>query len=132
MKHIYKKFVPVMVVFVVVIFVTIIFRRFLEDHGFSAKLLLAGNVILFCLAFFGFLFQTKGLTSSNTNVFLRSIYASLLVKIFVVIIALALYLFIEKGKVNKPSIFCLMGLYILYTFIEVRQLLKISRRKPDA
>jgi len=45
---------------------------------------------------------------------------------------LGIYLFISGGKVNKPSLLTAMALYILYTFIEVKQLLKISRRKPNA
>ena len=86
--------------------------------------------ILFSLL--GFIIQVRGLQSVNTNAFIRSVYASLLVKIFIVIIALAVYLFITKGKINKPSVFTAMGLYILYTFIEVKQLMKISRRKTNA
>ena len=132
MKEIYNKSFAVIVLFILINACAFVFKTFLHDYGFGIKFLLAANLLLFCLSMLAFIMQVKGLQSVNTNVFIRSVYASLLVKIFVVIIALALYLFITKGKINKPSVFTAMGLYILYTFIEVKQLMKISRRKTNA
>lgn len=132
MKEIYNKSVVVIVLFILVNAAAFIFKTFLHDNGFGIKFLLAANFLLFCLSMIAFIIQVRGLQSVNTNVFIRSVYTSLLVKIFIVIIALAVYLFITKGKINKPSVFTAMGLYILYTFIEVKQLMKISRRKTNA
>ena len=132
MKEIYNKSVGVIILFILINAGAFIFKTFLHDHGFGIKFLLAANLLLFCLSMLAFVMQVKGLQSVNTNVFIRSVYASLLVKIFIVIIALAVYLFLTKGKINKPSVFTSMGLYILYTFIEVKQLMKISRRKTNA
>ena len=131
MKEIYNKSVPVIVLFILVNSLAFIFKTFLHDHGFGIKFLLAANLLLFCLSKLAFFIQMRGLKSININAFIRSVYASLLIKIFIVIIALAIYLFITKGKINRPSLFTSMALYILYTFIEVRQLMKISRRKTN-
>jgi len=131
MKEIYNKSVPVIVLFILVNSLAFIFKTFLHDHGFGIKFLLAANLLLFCLSQLAFFIQMRGLKSININTFIRSVYASLLIKIFIVIIALAIYLFITKGKINRPSLFTSMALYILYTFIEVRQLMKISRRKTN-
>ena len=131
MKEIYNKSVPVIVLFILVNSLAFIFKTFLHDHGFGIKFLLAANLLLFCLSQLAFFIQMRGLKSININAFIRSVYASLLIKIFIVIIALAVYLFITKGKINRPSLFTSMALYILYTFIEVRQLMKISRRKTN-
>jgi hypothetical protein len=131
MKEIYNKSVPVIVLFILVNSLAFIFKTFLQDHGFGIKFLLAANLLLFCLSQLAFFIQMRGLKSININAFIRSVYASLLIKIFIVIIALAIYLFMIKGKINRPSLFTSMALYILYTFIEVRQLMKISRRKTN-
>jgi hypothetical protein len=131
MKEIYNKSVPVIVLFILVNSLAFIFKTFLHDHGFGIKFLLAANLLLFCLSQLAFFIQMRGLKSVNINAFIRSVYASLLIKIFIVIIALAIYLFMTKGKINRPSLFTSMALYILYTFIEVRQLMKISRRKTN-
>jgi len=132
MKEIYNKSVPVIVLFILINACAFIFKTFLHDHGYGIKFLLVANLLLFCLSMLAFFIQMRGVQSVNTNVFIRSVYTSLLVKIFIVIIALAIYLFIVKGKINRPSLFTTMGLYILYTFIEVKQLMKISRRKTNA
>ena len=131
MKEIYNKSVPVIVLFILINALAFIFKTFLHNQGFGIKFLLTANLLLFCLSLLTFFIQMRGLKSTNINAFIRSVYASLLVKIFIVIIALAVYLFITKGKINRPSLFTSMALYILYTFIEVRQLMKISRRKTN-
>lgn len=131
MSNIYKKAVPVVVLFVLINVLAYLLKDFLHGHGFGIKFLLIANLLLFCLSLLCFFIQMKGLRSVNNNAFIRSVYASLLIKIFIVIIALAAYLFITKGKLNKPALFTSMALYILYTFIEVRQLMKISRSKTN-
>ena len=132
MKQIYSKSIPVIVLFILINALAFIFKNFLHSYGFGIKFLLMANLLLFCLSLSGFFIQMRGLKSVNINAFIRSVYASLLLKIFVVIIALGIYLFITKGKVNKPSLFTAMALYILYAAIEVKQLMKISRKKTNA
>jgi hypothetical protein len=74
----------------------------------------------------------KGLRSANINAFIRGVYSSLLLKMVIIMIAVIIYIFITGGKVNKPSLFTSIGIYFLYTSIEVTQLMKIARRKPNA
>ena len=132
MKEFYNKSVAVIVLFVFINAAAFLFTSFLHDHGFGIKLLLTANLLLFLLTMAGFFIQMRAIKSANINAFIRGVYVNLLVKIFVVIIGLAIYLFITKGKINKPSLFTAMGLYILYSSLEVRQLMKISRKKTDA
>ena len=132
MKETVRNFVPVIALFVFINSLVFIFKTFLQLHDFDIEFLLAANMILFLLCFSGFFLQMKALKSSNMNAFIRGVYSSLLLKIFIVIFALGLYLFIVRGKVNKPALFTSMGLYILYTALEVAQLMKISRKKPNA
>lgn len=132
MKENFSKFTPVIVLFIFINAAVFILKPFLQLHGFETRFLLLANLVLFVLSFSGFFIQVKASQSSNVNAFLRGIYTSLLLKIFIVIIVLGIYLFITGGKVNEPSLFTSMGLYILYTAIEVKQLMKISRRKPNA
>ena len=127
-----KKYVPVIVLFVFVNAMVFIFKSFLQLNGFEIRFLLIANAILLILSLSGFLIQLKGLKSSNVNAFIRSVYSSLLLKMVIIMIAVFFYMFITSGKVNKPSLFTSMGIYLLYTSIEVTQLMKIARRKPDA
>lgn len=127
-----KKFAPVILLFGLILAVIFILKTFLKSNGFDINFLLAGNLILLVLSISGFLIQMRGLRSANINAFLRGIYSSLLLKMFAVVIAVLIYVFINGGNVNKPSLFTCMGLYFLYTVVEVKQLMKIVRKKSDA
>ena len=127
-----KKYVPVVILFVFINVMVLIFKSFLQLNGYEIRFLLIANAALFLLSLSGFFIQVKGLKSSNINAFIRSVYSSLLLKIVIIMIAVIVYIFITGGKVNKPSLFTSMGVYFLYTFIEVTQLMKIARRKPNA
>jgi hypothetical protein len=127
-----KKYAPVIILFILVNVIVLIFRSFLEANGFDTVFLIIANAILFMLSILGFVIQMKGLKSTNVNAFIRSLYSSLLAKMVMIMIAVIAYIFITGGKVNKASLFTSMGLYFFYTAIEVTQLMKIARKKPNA
>jgi hypothetical protein len=127
-----RKFVPVIGFFILANILIFIFMKLLRSSGFNISFLLGANAVLFLLSSFGFLIQTKGVKSSNVNAFIRSIYSSLLLKLFVIVAAIPIYILLLGGKVNIPSLFTAMVFYIIYTSIEVIQLMKIARKKSDA
>ncbi|MEO6905289.1 MAG: hypothetical protein ABI148_02940 [Ginsengibacter sp.] len=126
-----KKLLPVFVFFILMNALIIIFGQSLIAAGFNIDFLLAANVILFLLTCFGFFIQTKGVRSKNVHAFIRGIYSSLLLKMFVIVIAIIIYILVMGGQVNTPSLFTSMGLYLVYTSMEVIQLMKIARKKTD-
>ena len=83
------------------------------------------------ITFFSFLIAVKGLQHKNVNVFMRSVMGSIMVKMFIAIIAAGIYIAIYKKGLNKPALFICMGLYLVYTFLEVSVLTRILRRKPN-
>ncbi|MDQ6888788.1 MAG: hypothetical protein M3Z56_00705 [Bacteroidota bacterium] len=127
-----KKYVPVILLFVFVTAMIFIFKPFLESNGFEISFLLIANAVLFLLSLAGSFIQIKGLKSTNINAFIRGVYSSLLLKLFIIMIAVIAYIFITGGKVNQPSLFTSMSLYFLYTALEVKMLMKIARKKSDA
>lgn len=122
-----KKFIPVVLLFVIINVVIFIFKNSLVHYGFDIPFLLVANVLLFLLSLFGFFIQTKGVTSANVNAFVRGLYSSLLLKMFVIVAAIFIYIYVMEGNVNKPSLFSSMAIYLIYTSIEVIQLMKIAR-----
>jgi hypothetical protein len=127
-----KKLFPVIVVFILINVLAFIFRNTLNVAGFNVAFLLSANVVLFLLTCFGFFIQTKGVRSTNIHAFIRGVYSSLLLKMFVIVGAIVIYILIMGGQVNKPALFTSMGIYLIYTSIEVIQLMKIARKKTDA
>lgn len=127
-----KKFIPVIGLFLLINLVVFIFSYSLKEYGFNVGFLIVANAILFILTFFGFYLQTKGVRSTNVNAFIRGIYSSLLLKMFVIVAAIVVYIVVMGGETNKPAILASMGIYLVYTTLEVIQLMKIARKKPDA
>ncbi|MEO5648984.1 MAG: hypothetical protein ABIR03_03555 [Ginsengibacter sp.] len=126
-----KKFIPVVGLFIFVNIVLFIFEEILSANGFAVNFILGANAVLFLLSLFGFFIQTKGVRSSNINAFIRGVYSSVLLKMFIIMGAILIYILIAGGTVNKPAIFTSMAIYILYTSVEVIQLMKIVRKKPN-
>lgn len=126
-----RRFIPVIAVFVFINLLILFLKALLIKNGFSINFLLIANLILFAISASGFFVQTKAINSPNINAFIRAVYASLIIKMFVILGAVLIYLFVTGGKVNKPSLFTSMALYLIYTSIEVAQLMKITRRKPN-
>jgi hypothetical protein len=127
-----KKFIPVIGFFLLINLIIFIFFNSLKESGFNVAFLIVANIVLFLLTFFGFYIQTRGVRSTNINAFIRGVYSSLLLKMFVIVGAILVYIVAMGGEVNKPSILTSLGIYLVYTFIEVVQLMKIARKKPDA
>ena len=127
-----KKFIAVIGLFLLINLVAFVFGSSLKEYGFNIGFLVVANAILFILTFLGFYIQTKGVRSTNINAFIRGVYSSLLLKMFVIVVAILVYILVMRGEANKPSILASMGIYLVYTSLEVIQLMKIARKKPDA
>ncbi len=95
------------------------------------NVLLYGNLLLFIVSWISSKMSTSAVQHKNVQVFLRLVYGSFIMKFFVLAIAAFVYITIFKSGVNKPALFGCFGLYIIYTFIEVRSVLKQSK-KPNA
>jgi hypothetical protein len=107
-------------------------KNFLENHGFDQSVLIVGNLIVFAATLLSFLFAKQGLKSANPQAFVRSVYLSIMVKLFVCIIAALIYIFMFRKDLNKPGLFTCMGLYLVYTLIEVSILTKLLKEKKNA
>lgn len=106
-------------------------RHWLARWGVDQEVLLVGNVILFIITLISAVVARKGLNSANPHAFLRSVYGSILLKLFLCIIAAFVYIAIVRKQVNKPALFICMGLYLVYTFMEVGLLTRMLRDKKN-
>jgi hypothetical protein len=102
-------------------------KAMLERHGFSQDVLIVGNVLIFLITMGSFLLSQRGLKDKNPHAFVRSVYGGVMLKLFLCIIAAFAYIAIYQKNLNKPALFTLMGLYLIYTFIEVSALTRMLR-----
>ena len=126
-----KNIVPLIVVFLVIAVLIYVFRNFLELHGFDWQVLSAGNVFIYIVTAFSMNMLAKGLNAANTNAFLRNAYSGILIKLFACAGAAFIYILASGKNLNKPALFTCMGLYLVYTFVELSVILKQSNAKKN-
>ena len=127
-----KPFSPVILLFIILNALFLTGRNTLEGWNVDQKVLIAGNILLFVITLISFLLAQRGLKSSNTHVFIRAVIGSIMIKLFVSVIAAFIYISIFKKQINKPALFTCMGLYLIYTFQEVSILTKQLKLKSNA
>jgi hypothetical protein len=123
---------PMILVFILLNAFFIAGKNMLARWGADQSVLIVGNLILFAISITSFLLTRRSLRSANPNVFVRAMYGSFIIKLFVCIAAAFAYFMSVQKMVNKPAIFICMGLYIVYTFIEVSSLTKLLKEKKNA
>ncbi|MEJ7766490.1 MAG: hypothetical protein WKF89_01675 [Chitinophagaceae bacterium] len=126
-KAVIQSFLPILVLFIVISSFAIVFVTTLRKLNIDQSMVITGNVILFSVTALSYFLYRKALLAGNTQVFLRNVYSGMFIKFFVCLIAAFVYIFTVGNEVNKPGLFILMFLYLLYTFIEIAILLNQSK-----
>jgi len=126
-----RSFWPIVAIFVVVALLALAARNWLAERWNMDYLVLSvGNLVLFLATAFSFYLYSKALRNKNVQLFLRMMYSSLLVKMVFCLAATLLYLFIAGKDVNKAAIIACFVLYMVYTYIEVKVLMRLSKNSP--
>src|SRR5438270_2392818 len=112
-------FIPIAGFFVITTMLFSLFGGPLEKFNVDQVVLLIGNSLLFLITLISYSLARRGMKHSNPNVFIRAVYASIMIKLFVCMIAAFGYISIYKKNLNKAALFTCMGLYVFYTFMEV-------------
>ena len=130
-----RLFLPILLIFVLISSLSLVFSNRLGDWNIHAMLVLSGNLLLFLVTVFSFILYRKALLAANTQAFLRNVYSGMLLKLFICMVAAFIYISAAGRSVNRNGLFVLMFIYLLYTFLEVSLLLKLSRQikqQPNA
>jgi hypothetical protein len=131
MKKNRKAFLPIVLLFVVLNGFFLAGKGMLQRWGADQNVLIIGNLLLAVITLISFAVSAKGLHNKNPHAFVRSAYGGIMIKLFICIIAAVIYIATFKKDLNKPALFTLMGLYLVYTFIEVSQLTKLLKNQPN-
>ena len=127
-----KPFVPVIVLFVLLNAFFIAGKSLLQRWGADSDVLIIGNALLFVITLISYLLAQKALKNSNTHAFIRAIIGGIMIKLFVSVIAAFIYISLFKKQLNKPALFTCMGLYLVYTFLEVSVLTRQLKQNTNA
>lgn len=122
----------IMLLFIILTALFITQQKALTKWGFDSDLLIIGNLVLFLITILSFKILSGSFQSGNGHAFVRSVYTSFVVKFFAIAIAAFIYILIAKNGVNKPSLLGCMGLYIVYTTVEVSVLTRMLKQNKNA
>ena len=126
-----KSFWPVAAIFVIVALLALTARSWLaEQWKMDYRVLSVGNLVLFSATAFSFYLYSRALRNKNAHLFLRMMYSSLLVKMIFCLAATVLYLIAARKDINKAAIMACFVLYLLYTYVEVKVLMRLSKNSP--
>lgn len=131
-KQALRNFFPAIMVFLVLNSGFLSMMKKLEAWGFDYSVLVFGNLIVFGISLLSYWMAVRGLTTKNPHAFFRWVYGSIMIKLLVLSAVAFVYIMSAKKDVNKPGLFFCMGLYVVYTFIEVSGLMKVNKQKTNA
>jgi len=125
MQH---KFV-ITVIAVCLILSGLIYYLYSQNPAYDFASLLIGNIILALVSLLSFNIIKRGIRSGNSNAFVRSKMTGTMLKFFICIAILLIYIFVNDRQVHKPSLFLFLGMYVVYSAIEAVPLSKMARKK---
>jgi hypothetical protein len=123
---------PFLIIFLIINGLLYLFKTRLAGWHIEPLIALGGNLILFSGSVLSFLLFRKGLAHPSSYGFVRMLYAGILLKMGICIIAVLIYAILETGKVNKGAILLCFGFYFIYSFSEVKILTSLSKLQKNA
>jgi cobalamin biosynthesis protein CobD/CbiB len=107
-------------------------KKQLQQWGVNPTVVIVGNMILFAVSITSLLLYQRAMAHPTTMGFLRNTYSGLFLKLLVCIIAIMIYVVLDREHVNKPAIFTCVFLYFLYTLLEIRSLMQWNKARRNA
>ncbi len=95
---------------------------------FRFPVLMGGNIIMLALSLISYFLVSKQV-NNRTQAFITGVHSATFLKLFICLINIVAYVMINKPNVHKPTIFVLLGIYVVYSAIETIMLSKIVRAK---
>ena len=115
------------IMFLVIALIVLIFRNFLQANGIDWQLVSGGNLVIYLITTISLHLLSKGLTATTTPRFLGNALGGVFLKLMACAIAAGIYIYIARKDINKTGLFICMGLYLVYTFVEMKIIMKQSK-----
>ena len=113
-----KKFRPVLALFFAVIALAVLTQIVSIPFTINSNFILVVNLILFTMALFNFK-RISQLDLNNPNAMVRSVMTGTMLKFIVFGGGALWYATQKKAPIGTNNLFIAMGLYLLYTWIEI-------------
>jgi hypothetical protein len=129
MKAQRKILLPLVLVFIICNGFFILGETLLAKWGIVTDVLKIANILFLVLTLITFFIQQKALQNANPHVFVRSVMAGMMIKMFACMIAIFVYWLLMKEKFSKATVIVAMVMYLIYLVAEVILVTKLNRQK---
>lgn len=120
---------PLTVFFVISTALLVIFQGRLQAKGIDPDVVIIVNLLLFAITMANLYFLSRSIAKANPQAVVRGMMAGSMLKLILLAAAFLIYLTSVGEQRNAPAIYAGMGLYVLYTWLEVRIALRLNRKK---
>ena len=124
-----KILLPLLALFLLLAIAIVVIGLIFPDSGVDYRVLMGANCIFFLASLVVFRMQRKAMENVNPHVFVRSVMAGVMIKMFICVIAVIIYVLLIGKAFNKPGVFIALVLYLVYLCVEVAVLMKLNKRK---
>ncbi|HEY6978670.1 MAG TPA: hypothetical protein VH396_20375 [Chitinophagaceae bacterium] len=118
---------PMLVFFLLVNSFCLIFKNWLDAKAIDHMVVIVANCILFVLSILIFFMHKRSAQNANPNVFVRSVMAGTFIKLVVIAGAVTIYLMTAGENKSVYAVVAGIGLYFIYTFIEVKSTSRLNK-----
>ena len=119
----FKKFLPVLALFMFINAIGLYSINFLPIEGVKIPFVLVVNGMLFALSLLNFR-RVQKMDNHKPNQMVQSVMLGTLTKMMVFAVAALVYSKQQKGPVGLITLLISMGLYLVYTYVEIQWTLK--------
>jgi hypothetical protein len=122
-----KAIAPMLVFFLLVNSFCFLFKNWLDAKAIDHMVVIIANCILFILSISIFLIHKRSAQNTNPHAFVRSVMAGTFIKLIVIAGAVTAYLITAGENKSVYGIVAGIGLYFVYTFIEVKSTSRLNK-----
>lgn len=126
MKEIKSWYLPFVIVFVLVSVASFLGRESLATIKISWQVVMGANLLLFLFAVLNIFAQLKTIAKAKPAAVIRGVMLGTFLKLIGLAVATVIYLVVAGPARSKNAIFVGMGLYFVYTWLEVRISLRMK------
>ena len=129
MKLFGKMLLPLLIIFIVLTIFILSATNLWQKYNIDANVLLGANFLFMGTGLLVFFMQKNALANKNPNVFIRSVIAGMMIKMFSTVLAVLAYVVLVGPTYNKKAVFISLFMYLIYLAAEVIAISKVNSNK---
>ena len=129
MKLFGKMLLPLIIIFIVFTILILTSGGLWSKYNVDGNVLLGANLLFMGTGLLVFFMQKNALNNKNPNVFIRSVMAGMMIKMFSTVLAVLAYVVLVGPTYNKKAVFISLFMYLLYLAAEVIAISKVNSNK---